>query len=74
MYCVGTPSAAATRLVRTTYDAMCAGIRAVRPGTTLGDVGHAIQSVAHAAGQAAVRQLADGWAVVTRDRSVSVRW
>jgi methionyl aminopeptidase len=26
-----------------TYEAMCAGIEAVRPGATLGDIGHAIQ-------------------------------
>jgi methionyl aminopeptidase len=33
--------------VETTYEAMLAGIRQVRPGATLGDIGHAIQSVAH---------------------------
>ena len=47
MYFVGEPSALARRLVDTTYEAMRAGIRAVRPGATLGDVGHAIQTVAH---------------------------
>ena len=47
MYFVGTPSVLARRLVETTYEAMLAGIRQVRPGGTLGDVGHAIQSVAH---------------------------
>ena len=46
MYCVGEPSRLARRLVETTYEAMCAGIRAVRPGATLGDVGHAIEAVA----------------------------
>ncbi|HWX01146.1 type I methionyl aminopeptidase [Collimonas sp.] len=46
MYYVGEPSALARRLVNTTYEAMRAGIRQVRPGATLGDVGHAIQSVA----------------------------
>jgi methionyl aminopeptidase len=123
MYFVGTPSPLARRLVDTTYDAMCAGIRAVRPGATLGDVGHAIQGVALAqgfsvvreycghgigriyhddpqvlhygrpgqglrleagmvftiepminAGQAATRELPDGWTVVTRDRSLSAQW
>ena len=39
----------ARRLVDVTYDAMMAGIEAVRPGATLGDVGHAIQSLAEAA-------------------------
>lgn len=47
MYFVGEPSPLARRLVNTTYEAMRAGIQQVRPGATLGDVGHAIQSVAH---------------------------
>jgi methionyl aminopeptidase len=47
MYFVGEPSPLARRLVDTTYEAMRAGIMQVRPGATLGDVGHAIQSVAH---------------------------
>jgi methionyl aminopeptidase len=46
MFFVGEPSVLARRLVETTYEAMLAGIRQVRPGATLGDVGHAIQSVA----------------------------
>jgi methionyl aminopeptidase len=36
----------AARLVEVTFEAMWAGIGAVRPGATLGDVGHAIQTVA----------------------------
>ena len=36
----------ARRLIERTFEAMWAGIEAVRPGATLGDVGHAIQSVA----------------------------
>ena len=55
MYFVGTPSAPARRLVETTYQAMLAGIRQVRPGATLGDVGHAIQSVAERAHFSVVR-------------------
>ena len=47
MFCVGTPSTLAQRLVHTTYEALCAGIREVKPGATLGDVGHAIAAVAH---------------------------
>ena len=123
MYFVGEPSILAKRLVRTTYQAMCAGIAQVRPGATLGDVGHAIQSVAeregfsvvreycgHGIGQiyhdepqvvhfgkpgaglklatgmvftiepminsgkAAIKQLPDGWTVVTKDRSLSAQW
>lgn len=46
MYLVGEPRAQARRLVRTAYEAMLAGIHAVRPGATLGDVGHAIERVA----------------------------
>ncbi len=48
MYFVGEPSVMAKRLVDTTYRAMWAGIRAVKPGATLGDVGHAIQQLAEA--------------------------
>ncbi|MFT4256540.1 MAG: type I methionyl aminopeptidase [Pseudoxanthomonas sp.] len=43
MYFVGTPSVMARRLVEVTREAMWRGIKAVRPGATLGDVGHAIQ-------------------------------
>jgi methionyl aminopeptidase len=123
MYYAGKPSILAKRLVDTTYEAMLAGIRAVRPGATLGDVGHAIQTGAHREGFSIVRdycghgigttyhddpqvlhygrpgtgltlkpgmiftiepmvnvgkpdtkQLADGWTVVTRDRSLSAQW
>lgn len=123
MYFVGEPSILAKRLVRTTYQAMRAGIEQVRPGATLGDVGHAIQSVAERegfsvvreycghgigqiyhdapqvvhfgkpgaglkletgmvftiepminAGKAAIKQLPDGWTVVTKDRSLSAQW
>lgn len=123
MFFVGTPSTLARRLVETTYEAMLAGIRQVKPGATLGDVGHAIQSVAHRehfsvvreycghgigqvyhedlqvlhygrrgeglrlepgmvftnepmlnAGRREVRQLSDGWTVVTKDRSLSAQW
>jgi methionyl aminopeptidase len=50
MYYVGEPSKAARKLVETTYAAMWAGIRAVKPRATLGDVGFAIQTVAEKAG------------------------
>ncbi len=36
----------ARRLVEVTYEAMMRGIAVVRPGATLGDIGHAIQSFA----------------------------
>jgi methionyl aminopeptidase len=123
MYYVGNPGKAARSLCEVTYDAMWAGIRAVRPGATLGDVGHAIQVLAENAGYSVVRNfcghgigtvyhedlqvlhfgrpgtglklqpgmvftiepminagrhptrtLADGWTVVTQDRSLSAQW
>ncbi|QEI07958.1 type I methionyl aminopeptidase [Pigmentiphaga aceris] len=123
MYLVGQPAPIARRLVRTAYEAMCAGILEVRPGATLGDIGNAIESVAQRdgfsvvqeyfghgigkryhespkvlnygergegmvlepgmvftvepminAGKRHTRQLADGWTVVTRDRSLSAQW
>lgn len=123
MYFVGEPGVLARRLVDATYEAMVAGIRQVRPGATLGDIGHAIQSVAHRerfsvvreycghgigqvyhdkpdvlhhgqrgeglrleagmvftiepmlnAGRRETRTLADGWTVVTKDRSLSAQW
>ncbi|MBY0570698.1 MAG: type I methionyl aminopeptidase [Burkholderiaceae bacterium] len=123
MYFAGEPSPQARRLVNTTYEAMRAGIMQVRPGATLGDVGHAIQSVAHRdgfsvvreycghgigkiyhdepqvlhygkrgeglrleegmiftiepminAGKRGVKELQDGWTVVTQDHSLSAQW
>lgn len=56
MYFVGEPSVLARRLVETTYEAMRAGIQQVKPGATLGDVGHAIQSVAHRENFSVVRE------------------
>jgi methionyl aminopeptidase len=55
MYYAGTPSAEAKRLVDTTFECMMAGIRTVRPGSRLGDVGHAIQKLAEGAGYSVVR-------------------
>ncbi|RFP16891.1 type I methionyl aminopeptidase [Duganella sp. BJB488] len=54
MYYVGEPSKATRKLVETTYAAMWAGIRAVKPRATLGDVGFAIQTVAEKAGYSVV--------------------
>ena len=48
MFCVGKPSVRALRLVDTTYECMKLGISMVKPGTRLGDIGHAIQSYAEA--------------------------
>jgi methionine aminopeptidase, type I len=123
MYYVGEPSILARRLVDVTYECMWLGIAQVRPGNTLGDVGHAIQKYAEShgfsvvrefcghgigrrfhqdpqvlhygkpgsgvrlepgmiftiepminAGRREIRQLPDGWTVVTRDRSLSAQW
>ncbi len=56
MYFVGEPSPLARRLVLTTYEALRAGILQVKPGATLGDVGHAIQSVAQRENFSVVRE------------------
>ena len=123
MYAVGQISGEAQRLVDVTYQSMMAGIRKVRPGATLGDVGFAIQHLAESsgysiveeycghgigkiyhteptvlhfgkpgtglvlkpgmiftiepmlnAGKRDVRQLDDGWTVVTKDHSLSAQW
>jgi methionyl aminopeptidase len=46
MYLVGEACLKARRLVSATYEATMAGIGAVRPGATVGDIGHAIEGVA----------------------------
>jgi methionyl aminopeptidase len=123
MFCVGEPSIQAKRLCDITYQAMWRGIRMVRAGAHLGDVGHAIQTFAEAngysvvrefcghgvgrnfheepqvlhygkpgtglkleagmiftiepminAGKAAIKQLGDGWTIVTKDHSLSAQW
>nr|WP_275978070.1 type I methionyl aminopeptidase [Idiomarina rhizosphaerae] len=56
MYMVGNVSPLAKRLVDKTYEAMWQGIRKVKPGATLGDVGHAIQSYAQKNGYSVVRE------------------
>jgi methionyl aminopeptidase len=56
MYMIGEVSPAARRLVKTAYEAMWAGIYQVRPGARLGDIGHAIQQRAEAAGYSVVRE------------------
>jgi methionine aminopeptidase type I len=49
MYFVGKPLPHAQRLVEGCFEAMWQGIRCVRPGARLGDIGHAIQQ--HTEGQ-----------------------
>jgi methionyl aminopeptidase len=123
MYYVGEPSIQARRLCEATYEAMWRGIRMVRPGACLGDIGHAIQTFAEDLGYSVVRefcghgigkkfheepqvlhygkpntglrleagmiftiepminagkrdikQLGDGWTIVTKDHSLSAQW
>lgn len=123
MYLVGDVQPEAKKLVMTTYNAMLAGILSVKPGATLGDIGHAIQKVAETegysivreycghgigkvyheqpnilhygqpnqgmvlkkgmvftiepmvnAGKQHVKELSDGWTVVTTDKSLSAQW
>ena len=123
MFYVGEPSIQARRLVDVTYDCMWLGIRSVRSGAYLGDIGYAIQGHAERqgfsvvrefcghgigrkfheepqvlhygrpqtglklapgmtftiepminAGKPGIRQLADGWTIVTKDHSLSAQW
>ncbi len=123
MYCAGAPSIAANRLCELTRECMWLGIDAIKPGARLGDIGHAIQVHAEAAGfsvvrefcghgigrrfheepqilhygrpgtgmelqpgmiftvepminagRREVREMSDGWTIVTRDRSLSAQW
>jgi methionyl aminopeptidase len=123
MFSVGEPSIAARRLSEVSFECMWLGIDQVRPGATLGDIGHAIQRHAEAlgfsivrefcghgigrkfheepqvlhygrpgagellvpgmiftiepminAGRREIRELADGWTIVTKDHSLSAQW
>lgn len=47
MFAVANASVLAERLMRLTYEAMMLGISAVKPGATVGDIGHAIETFAH---------------------------
>ncbi|WP_287497688.1 type I methionyl aminopeptidase [Pandoraea sp. CB10b_02] len=55
-YLVGEVSQPARRLVQVAYETMWKGIQAVRPGATLGDVGHAIERHARRNGYSIVRE------------------
>ncbi len=56
MYLIGDVSPLARRLVKATYEGMWRGIKAVKPGATLGDIGHAIQSYVEGQGYSVVRE------------------
>ena len=57
MFYIGKPSIAGKRLTEATYAAMWRGIRAVKPGARLGDIGHAIQSYVEPMGFSVVRDF-----------------
>lgn len=55
MYFVGRPRVLSKRLVQVTYEAMMRGISVVKPGATVGDIGHAIQVFAEGYNYSIVR-------------------
>jgi len=57
MYGVGAVPRKAERLMDVTYEAMMRGIAAIKPGATLGDLGHAIQTYAEAERCSVVREF-----------------
>lgn len=56
MYFVGAAAVAAKRLTSVCFDAMWEGIRVVKPGARLGDIGHAIQVYAESNQFSVVRE------------------
>ncbi len=57
MYAVGDPSVKAKRLMDITYDCLMEAIDLVKPGVTLGDIGHLIQTKAEAERFSVVRDF-----------------
>jgi len=56
-YPVGEIAPEATRLLKVTEESLYAGIKEARVGNHVGDIGHAVQNVAEAAGFGVVREL-----------------
>jgi methionyl aminopeptidase len=56
MFLIGEASIQARRLCDVGFEAMWRGIRTVRPGTRLGDIGHVIQSYVEGEGYSVVRE------------------
>lgn len=56
MFFVGEPSIQARRLTEITRECMLAGIRQIKPGMRLGDIGHAVQQLAESNGYSVVRE------------------
>ncbi len=57
MYAVGEVSRKAERLMDVTYEALMRGLAAIKPGATLGDLGHAIQAYAEVERCTVVREF-----------------
>lgn len=57
MYAIGETPRKARRLMDVTYEALMRGIAIAKPGATLGDIGHAIQSHAESEGCSVVREF-----------------
>ncbi|MBB3263323.1 methionyl aminopeptidase [Azospirillum sp. OGB3] len=57
MYLCGDVGVKAKKLVDVTYDALMIGINQVKPGATLGDIGHAIQTFAESHRYSVVRDF-----------------
>lgn len=57
MFLLGKPSVLVERLARVTQECLYLGIETVRPGATLGDIGHAIQKHAEAQNFSVVREF-----------------
>ncbi len=57
MFTIGTVAPHATRLIKTTFEAMWLGIQQVKPGNYLGDIGYSIQRHCELAGFSVVREF-----------------
>ena len=57
MFIVGECSVKAKQLIKTTYDAMMSGIKAIKANTKIGNIGYAIQSIVEAKGFSVVRDF-----------------
>jgi len=56
-FAVGKVASGVERLLQVTQDALAAGVAQARAGNHVGDIGHAVQQVAEAAGYSVVREL-----------------
>ncbi|MAJ24193.1 MAG: type I methionyl aminopeptidase [Rickettsiales bacterium] len=57
MFFIGKKSIKSQRLIETTFNSMWEGIKKVKPGNTLGDIGNAIQKYAESRGYSIVRDF-----------------